>query len=279
MGTKTVSKTKHAILAAALAAVLLPAVAGAAPGGDAAGQVLAVRREAEVIRPAGTLAAKAEMPLHAEDAVATGPQSRVKLFFRDDSILNLGEKSRVRVAEYLASPEKDRTKSVYQLLDGSLKVVVGRSDLEVRTATAVAAARGTSFIVWAEPAAARSCLMVIDGTVALRSADERIPGEVIVDAGGMSCVPSGGPPAPRAAADEALLKKLTSDTLVIAGADWERIAARPPELAPQHGVAGDVPLLVQPPQTQQPQLQAPPPPPPPPPPPLPPPPPPEEQQP
>ena len=71
-------------------------------------------------------------------------------FFNDDSILNLSELSRVEVEEYMYNAEKNRTKSIYKLVEGSLRVVVGRSDLEVHTSTAVAASRGTKFVIWTE---------------------------------------------------------------------------------------------------------------------------------
>ncbi|MHB8837301.1 MAG: FecR family protein, partial [Candidatus Methylomirabilia bacterium] len=109
-----------------LAALLLSlpgATTASAAVPDQAGRVLAVRRTATVIRDARTIDAAPEMPLLLNDEVETGGQSRAKLFFRDDSVLNLGEKCRVRVQEYLLSPEKNRSKSIYQLIDGTLKVV------------------------------------------------------------------------------------------------------------------------------------------------------------
>ena len=49
--------------------------------------------------------------------------------------------------------------------------MVGRSDLEIHTPTAVAAARGTKFIIWAEgrKRKARSCTMVFEGEVLFRN--------------------------------------------------------------------------------------------------------------
>jgi hypothetical protein len=213
------------VLAAVSAVLLLPALGAAADPG----RVLAVRRDAVVLRQAKSVAARPDMPLLLDDAVATGEQSRAKLFFQDDSILNLGEKSRVQIKEYLLSPENQRSKSVYQLLDGSLKVVVGRSDLEIHTQTAVAAARGTVFLLWSEGARSdRSCLMVLEGTVALRNRDKKIPGEVSVPAGQMSCVPLAEPPGRLAANDDKLLKKLLGDTLVLSPGERGKIPDQPP---------------------------------------------------
>jgi len=114
---------------------------------DPAGEVIAVKKDVFRIRGDSRDNAEARMDLMMKDAVETAGQSRTKLFFNDDSILNLGELSKVEVEEYMYSPEKQRSKSIYRLIDGSIKVVVGRSDLEVHTASTVASARGTSFLM------------------------------------------------------------------------------------------------------------------------------------
>lgn len=115
-----------------------------------AGEVLAVKKDVYVTGETGQDRAEPQMPLMMKDTVETGEESRTKLYFSDDSILNLGELSKVEIEEYMYSPEKKRSKSIYRLVDGSMRVVVGNSDLEVHTDTAVAAARGTKFIIWTE---------------------------------------------------------------------------------------------------------------------------------
>jgi hypothetical protein len=115
---------------------------------EAAGRVLAVKRDVYVLKYDTKSDAKPQMALLTEDVVETGVNSRAKLFFNDDSILSLGENSRVEVAQYLYNSETERSKAVYSLVEGSLRVIVGRSDLEIHTPTAVVAARGTMFLVW-----------------------------------------------------------------------------------------------------------------------------------
>lgn len=113
-----------------------------------AGKVLAVKRDVYVLRYDKRSDAKPQMTLLTEDTVETGRNSRVKLFFNDDSILSLGENSSVEVYQYLYDSEKQRSKAIYKLAEGSLRVIVGRSDLEIHTPTAVVAARGTMFLIW-----------------------------------------------------------------------------------------------------------------------------------
>ena len=132
-----------------------------------AGRVIAVKKKVYVIRNENRGDAVAKMPLLMKDAVETDEKSRTKLFFTDDSILSLGEMSRVEVEEYLYNSEEKKSKSIYRLMDGYLKVVVGRSDLEIHTPTAVAAARGTKFIVvtGGEGESAYTDIIVLSGRV------------------------------------------------------------------------------------------------------------------
>jgi hypothetical protein len=117
--------------------------------------VLAVKNNAYLVRDNARDNAKPQMDLFMKDAVETEKRSRTKLFFKDDSILNLGELSRVEVEEYMYDADSKRSKSIYKLIDGSLRVVVGRSDLEIHTSTAVAGSRGTKFIIWDDKSAGK----------------------------------------------------------------------------------------------------------------------------
>ncbi|MBI4844424.1 MAG: FecR domain-containing protein [Nitrospirae bacterium] len=131
---------------------------------EEAGKILAVKKNVYILRYNTRSDAKPQMSILTEDAVVTGENSRAKIFFNDDSILSLGEMSRLEVKEYIYNSEKDRSKSIYKLIDGSLRVIVGRSDLEIHTPTAVVAARGTMFIVWIDNG---THAMVFDGTVTM----------------------------------------------------------------------------------------------------------------
>ncbi len=184
---------------------------------DEAGHVLTVKKDVRLLRAGQQTPARARDPLFLKDTVATGPNSRAKLFFRDDSVLNLGEQSRVSVDEYLYSSEKDRSRAVYNLLEGSLKAVVGRSDLEVHTPTAVAAARGTKFIVTLQGSGAdlETLIMVLAGEVTARSIQKEILKVVTLRKGQMTRVPLGKPPIPPSQTPPHLLKQYRAGTLAI----------------------------------------------------------------
>jgi hypothetical protein len=91
-----------------------------------------------------------------KDVIQTQSDSRTKAFFQDDSILTVGENSRVEINEYIYKPEHNVRKAVVKLLEGQVRALVSKvfkangSRFEVHTPSAVAAARGTYFTVWVE---------------------------------------------------------------------------------------------------------------------------------
>lgn len=182
-----------------------------------AGRVLTVKEKVYLVRDGQRNTAIPEMALLLRDSVETDVKSRTKLFFVDDSILNLGELSRVVVEEYLYSPEKKRSKSIYKLVNGSLRVVVGRSDLEIHTPTAVAAARGTKFILWVEGSgdAMVTGIIVLDGEVMVRNIITGSGGLTTVGKGQTCRIPKGTPPSGESPYDANTLKQFDDSTIVL----------------------------------------------------------------
>jgi hypothetical protein len=90
------------------------------------------------------------------DVIQTEKESRTKAFFQDDSILTVGENSRVEITEYIYNPEANLRRSVVKVMQGQVRALVSKvfksngSRFEVHTPSAVAAARGTYFTVWHE---------------------------------------------------------------------------------------------------------------------------------
>jgi len=91
-----------------------------------------------------------------KDVIETQQESRTKAFFQDDSILTIGESSRVEINEYIYQPENNVRRAVVKLLQGQVRALVSKvfkangSRFEVHTPSAVAAARGTYFTVWVQ---------------------------------------------------------------------------------------------------------------------------------
>jgi hypothetical protein len=106
-----------------------------------------------------------------KDVIETQADSRAKALFDDDSILTVGENSRVEVSEYIYDPANNQRSSVLRMIQGKARALVGKlfaglgSKFEVHTPTAVAAARGTYFVVWIEEKASQKMGLNEIGTV------------------------------------------------------------------------------------------------------------------
>lgn len=125
---------------------------------DAIGLFTAVAGKVMVVH-VGQLAAvsaKLREDVYFKDVIETQAASRAKALFQDDSILTVGENSRVEVSEHVYDPANNQRSTVLKLTQGKARALVGKlfagagSKFEIHTTTAVAAARGTYFVVWIE---------------------------------------------------------------------------------------------------------------------------------
>jgi len=107
-------------------------------------------------REALVLPVKLHDEIRFKDVVQTQNESRTKAFFQDDSMLTIGENSRIEINEYIYNPEENVRLAVVNLLQGQVRALVSKvfkangSRFEIHTPSAVAAARGTYFTVWVE---------------------------------------------------------------------------------------------------------------------------------
>src|SRR5262245_7348551 len=76
------------------AAVGLPGLAAAA---ESVGSVTKLRGQARVARSAGNVMLAEGTPIEAGDGVVTGPDARLKIQFKDGSIITLGENSKLNI--------------------------------------------------------------------------------------------------------------------------------------------------------------------------------------
>jgi hypothetical protein len=120
----------------------LLAFAGLCEAAQDVGRVVALRGKATIERGGASLDAGVNAAILESDVIRTASNCRVKMRFVDDTVLTLGENSRLAVKEFIYS-KGTRGKSIFNLIDGKLHSVVGHTKFEVQTPTAVAAARGT----------------------------------------------------------------------------------------------------------------------------------------
>lgn len=190
--------------------LILPAIGFAA---DDAGMIVALKGRAVIHRDTSASYAVLKEKLYLMDTVETREASRAKILFRDDSMLTLAEKSRLSIREYLYAEGK-KGKSVFYLMDGKLRSLVGGNEFEVHTPTMVVAARGTYFITWfgIEEGTPVSGIAVLEGVVDVSNINPAIVGVVRLERGTMSKVLENKPPAPAMPTPPALLKELIDTT-------------------------------------------------------------------
>ena len=130
-------------------------LSGVALAKDDVGTVVAIRGRAIIDRDKKAIEAQVKDSILLNDTVSTKEASRAKMLFIEDSVLTLGEKSKVVIKEFVYSKDK-RGKSIFNLVDGKIRAIVGKTNFEVHTPTAVAAARGS--VVLAE-------VTIVDGKI------------------------------------------------------------------------------------------------------------------
>ena len=183
------------ILGAVLAAALVPAwTALPAAAVDKAGDVVSVRGKAVIERKAGNEDARVRAALMESDNIVTRDRSRIKMLFRDDSILTLGANSKLVIRKYLYNPQSKRAESIYELADGRLRSVVGSSGFKVTTPTAFAAARGTVFTIAYNVETGTTEITVLEGSVEVRNINAEVAGSQVVTAGQSSTITGNKPP-------------------------------------------------------------------------------------
>ena len=80
--------------------------------------------------------------------------SRCKVLYTDDSLVTLGENSRLEITEQTYQAGSDQRAFVAHLIRGAVRALVarsfegGNSTYEIHAGTSVATARGTYFVVW-----------------------------------------------------------------------------------------------------------------------------------
>lgn len=151
-----------------LAAALLAVLSGPAPAAvpRPAGSVTFL--DGEVTRLAGAKAGKLALgsPVYEDDVLATGGRSRLELTLRDQSVLRVGPRAKVRLATAAFGRKPEDRRVSAELVVGDLwakvkKAIGAESRFEVRTENAVAGVRGTTFRVDAR--ADRSCVVKVYG--------------------------------------------------------------------------------------------------------------------
>jgi len=171
-------------------------VTHAATADVAVGSVLAVR--GAVFRDSGSglqpLAAKATVE-RGDSIVSKAGKARISL--ADGTVISIGENTRIRLADYQGVSAATATRLA--LVAGALRLLVNRitptGRFEVETETAVAAVRGTDWVV--EATSEVTSVVVVSGAIAVSSRGAQAQSTVVLDTPGAGTdVPRGSAPTP-----------------------------------------------------------------------------------
>lgn len=128
------------------------------PSRNPVGVFTSVQGQAVVIHADDSepIAIRSHNGVHSEDIIETKQGSRAKAWLQDDTLLSVGEESRVELSMQSYDPAGENRSTVIRLTRGKVRALIGRplvgtrSKFEIHTATALVAARGTYFVVWLE---------------------------------------------------------------------------------------------------------------------------------
>ncbi|MFP3868286.1 MAG: FecR domain-containing protein [Desulfobacteraceae bacterium] len=120
-----------------------------------AAEIIALTGQAE-IKPAADPSfqvAQLKDQLFPRDQIRTLAESKAKLWCQDESILVLGEKTTLEIAQYLVDETAGRRQSLLRALTGKMRFIVHKffeadlSDFTIETPTTIIGVRGTDGIV------------------------------------------------------------------------------------------------------------------------------------
>jgi hypothetical protein len=164
--------SKTLLLAAALVAVVFAVPARAQ---EEVGAVAAVQGTAEALHPGTSAwaALTAGAPILLGDQLRTGAASKLKILFRDDSVMTLAPNSQLTVNEQVVPTAGGASR--FTLTVGTVRAIVAEqygkagARFEVETPTAVAGVRGTSFIAQYDIGAEETTIVGLEDVTNVRS--------------------------------------------------------------------------------------------------------------
>src|SRR3989337_15029 len=120
------------------------------------------------------VAATVAMDVNEGDRIKTGSDGRIELALQDDSRLTIGNNTEMEITRFLLDKDNNKRSATIFLVKGKLRTIVakfsGRTDMKVKTPTAVAGIKGTDFIVMNEGKA--NVLFGQEGAVAVKGKDK-----------------------------------------------------------------------------------------------------------
>ena len=120
---------------------------------EAVGEVVRFIGMVHVEREGKSWQVQVEEPIHLQDRLQTGADSRVEIVFVDRSRVRIAPDSNLEITEYLYQPDQKKRQSLLSLWSGKARFIVAdlvgfiQKGFVVKTPNGIAGVRGTDFIV------------------------------------------------------------------------------------------------------------------------------------
>ena len=185
---------------------------------ESIGEVTALQGQATVQRAgsAQAMPLRVQSPVYRDDTIQTLEAAKIKLLLIDGTGLTLGERGTMTLSQLVYAPQRHTHQGVVSIARGVFRAVTRKvlpqTTFEVRTATAVAAVRGTQWLGEVTPEA--TAIVVLEGEVTVAHADASVRGEVVLTPGLGTDVQGKSPPtAPRQWAEKRVSTLLQATAL------------------------------------------------------------------
>ena len=183
-----------------------------------AGRITAVLNTGAVERSTGANITKIDadkgIRVQWNDTLTTGDDGRLRVLLKDQSILSLGNKSRMVVVEHNPATQQTALEVAYGKIRAKVtEITQSGGSFEIRTPTAVAGVIGTDFLVHVDEQGETN-VTCLKGKVKVRNADAKVKGEEIIPEGHTTHVKRGGRPEKARRVPERTLARMRGETEV-----------------------------------------------------------------
>jgi hypothetical protein len=120
---------------------------------DQMGIVKSALGEVEIARSGATIQAEPNLKLYEGDVVRTGPHGKVGLILEDDTVISLGQNSRLAIEHFTFQPSEKRLSLVVRLFQGTASFICGQiarlapNSVHIETPHATVGVRGTHVLL------------------------------------------------------------------------------------------------------------------------------------
>ncbi len=225
--------------------VALALMSGRVAWAQEVGTIAALEGRVEIGRAGVWAAATVATTINLTDEIRTGRPGRLRLVFRDDCVLTVGDSSHVIINEQIFDPSRGVFRTLIELLEGTVRGLVSEyyglpSALYLlRTRTAVTGVRGTEFIVIYDRATEVTEVVGVSGRTEVHSVIDLVGRGVYVTARELTRVARGQFPTRPVRLDDAVFQQYLEGLAFIGGGQAESLTAGQPLLTGEAVAPGE----------------------------------------